>query len=94
MKVKVISDDPHINLKVSEQGGGSGTNDYLDLINKPSINGKELVDNFNEEDPTVPEWAKAETKPSYTPEEIGAISADDEMSFADVKAIWDSVFRS
>lgn len=30
-----------------------------------------------ETDPTVPEWAKAETKPTYTADEVGAISKDD-----------------
>lgn len=29
-----------------------------------------------ETDPTVPEWAKAETKPTYTAEEVGALPAD------------------
>ena len=29
-----------------------------------------------ETDPTVPEWAKAETKPSYTANEVGALPAD------------------
>ena len=30
--------------------------------------------NFEETDPTVPDWAKAETKPDYTAEEVGAAS--------------------
>lgn len=33
-----------------------------------------------ETDPTVPEWAKAETKPTYTSSEVGAISQDDLQS--------------
>lgn len=36
-----------------------------------------------EEDPTVPDWAKADTKPTYTPEEIGAVNASDCASNAD-----------
>ncbi len=32
---------------------------------------------IEETDPTVPEWAKAETKPTYTADEVGAISQDD-----------------
>lgn len=31
---------------------------------------------FDETDPTVPEWAKAEKKPKYTAEEVGALPAD------------------
>lgn len=30
--------------------------------------------NINESDPTVPEWAKQEKKPTYTADEVGAIS--------------------
>ena len=38
------------------------------------IGGLEGVGGVTEEfDPTVPEWAKAETKPSYTAAEVGAI---------------------
>ena len=29
-----------------------------------------------ESDPTVPQWAKASTKPAYTAEEVGAVSTD------------------
>ena len=29
-----------------------------------------------ESDPTVPQWAKADTKPAYTAEEVGAVSTD------------------
>lgn len=32
-----------------------------------------------ESDPTVPDWAKAEQKPSYTAEEVGALPADTEI---------------
>lgn len=30
---------------------------------------------YTETDPTVPSWAKASTKPTYTASEVGAISA-------------------
>lgn len=69
------------------------TRDYRKLINKPTINGEELYDNYDEIDPTVPSWAKEETKPSYTAEEVGAIDQNSEMSLADIKAVWDSVFN-
>lgn len=32
-----------------------------------------------ESDPTVPAWAKAETKPTYTAKEVGALPADTEI---------------
>lgn len=62
--------------------------DYLLMINKPQINGHELVGNFvikvgdlendagylqTETDPTVPGWAKEPQKPIYTAEEVHAL---------------------
>lgn len=35
-----------------------------------------LTVNMEETDPTVPDWAKAETKPDYTAEEVGALPKD------------------
>lgn len=32
-----------------------------------------VVDSYQEKDPTVPDWAKAETKPTYTATEVGAV---------------------
>jgi len=89
----IHDNDEVIRMKVVDPKSG-GTNDYRDLINKPSINGESLEDNYNEIDPTVPSWAKTDVKPVYTPEEVGALPEDAEMSFADVKALWDSVFHS
>ncbi len=38
---------------------------------------------IEETDPTVPEWAKAETKPTYTAAEVGAISQSDLQASTD-----------
>ena len=32
-----------------------------------------IIDSYQEKDPTVPDWAKAETKPTYTAAEVGAV---------------------
>lgn len=45
-----------------------------------------------ESDPTVPAWAKNATKPSYTPEEVGAVNADNELEFAAIDAMFAAVF--
>lgn len=37
----------------------------------------ELLKSTKETDPTVPDWAKAENKPTYTAEEVGAIGNDE-----------------
>lgn len=46
----------------------------------------EFLNNMKETDPTVPDWAKAETKPTYTAEEVGAIG-NDELPIAIDKAL-------
>ena len=70
-----------------------GTKNYNQLINKPKLNGVEIIGNINETDPTVPEWAKQDTKPEYTADEVGAVDANNTISFKDIKDIWDSVFK-
>ena len=40
------------------------------------INDSGYITSYTETDPTVPAWAKAQNKPSYTAEEVGALSAD------------------
>ena len=45
-----------------------------------------------EEDPTVPTWAKQETKPNYSADEVGAVDADNEMSFAQIDSYFSAIF--
>ena len=45
-----------------------------------------------EDDPTVPEWAKSLTKPAYTAEEVGAVDADNELTFAEIDRMFAAVF--
>lgn len=54
------------------------TSDYRKLNNKPTINGTELYDNYDEIDPTVPDWAKREEP--------------EEMSYSEIYELWQSVF--
>lgn len=88
-----VEKEEDLNLSISEEVV-EGTEDYRILKNKPTINGERLVDNYNEIDPTVPGWAKDSFKPRYTADEVGAIDSDSELSFSDIKAVWDSVFNS
>ena len=58
--------------------------DYDDLENKPDIpsktsdldNDSGYITGYTETDPTVPSWAKAPSKPSYTASEVGALPSD------------------
>lgn len=52
-----------------EQVGG--TWDYEKLENLPKLDGEPIIGNVQEKDPTVPLWARAAEKPTYSQEEIG-----------------------
>ena len=73
---------------------------YNDLTNKPTIptiptnvsaftNDAGYITNYTETDPTVPSWAKASTKPTYTANEVGAYSKSeiDNMVFITIEDI-------
>ena len=66
--------------------------DYRTLKNKPSINGTELIDNYDEIDPTVPEWAKNSEKPTYTYQEVGAVGGENQTSFEDIDRMFSAIF--
>lgn len=54
----------------------------IDAITIPTklsqlTNDKGYITGYTETDPTVPAWAKSPNKPSYTADEVGALSADE-----------------
>lgn len=69
------------------------SNDYNDLKNKPTLNGETIIGDVEEKDPTVSSWAKTETRPVYTADDVGAVSKGDivDMSIETLKQIWDAV---
>ena len=68
--------------------------DYEKLQNKPMLNGKELIGNVQEEDPTVPSWAKSVGKPTYSAQEVGAVSTNDAITLAEINELFNRVFNS
>lgn len=70
-----------------------GTNDYNKLKNKPKLNGNEIIGEVEEIDPTVPLWAKAETRPVYTPEDVGAMAEGSvtSVSIEELNELWNSL---
>lgn len=97
MKLKIVddstinmrmSDDSSINigLSVQEQIQPVIANNYEQLINKPSLDGREIIGNIQEQDPTVPNWAKQETKPNYDFSEIEDV---DSISLSFISSLFD-----
>lgn len=60
------------NLRTSWSGKQDAIND-LDDIRSGAVLGATALQSFTETDPTVPSWAKAESKPIYTASEVGAL---------------------
>ena len=67
---------------------------YNDLTNKPTIptvptkisafeNDKNYLTSFTESDPTVPAWAKASSKPSYSKSEVGLSNVDNVKQYSE-----------
>ena len=65
---------------LEEGGGGGGGGGQVNVIEAISFNGSNVPPDANkrvsltETDPTVPAWAKAASKPTYTAQEVGAVA--------------------
>lgn len=70
-----VSPSPGLTMKMDSASGGAG--DYNSLKNKPTLNGQTIQGDMQETDPTVSDWAKEAKKPTYTPDEVDAVSKDD-----------------
>ena len=68
------------------------SDNYENLKNLPSLNGKKIIGNMQEIDPTVPNWAKQESKPSYTASEVGAVSDENALSLNEIDEIFSGLF--
>ena len=78
-----LNDDPNFATTITTEigkkvdkvdGKGLSTNDFTNEY-KDKLDNLENV-TFEESDPTVPAWAKSESKPTYTADEVGALSKD------------------
>lgn len=78
--------------------GGDGTTNYLSLSNKPKINGVTLSGNISGsalgllDSSAVSDWAKSDTKPTYTAEEVGALPNTTEIPTKTSDLVNDSGF--
>ena len=92
LQFEIKKDKESISLDLDEKFI-EGTNDYNKLKNKPKLNGNEIIGDVEEIDPTVPTWAKTETRPVYTPEDIGAMAEGSvtSVSTTELDELWNSL---
>lgn len=92
LQIEIKKDKESISLGLDEKFI-EGTNDYNKLKNKPKLNGNEIIGEVEEIDPTVPLWAKAETRPVYTPEDVGAMAEGSvtSVSIEELNELWNSL---
>lgn len=64
---------------VQEAGAINATEDFVKEYAQPKGN---YLTSFTESDPTVPEWAKAATKPNYTKSEVGLGNVDNVKQYS------------
>lgn len=84
-----IEDNESLDIEVDIKDYHSGTDDYEKLNNIPTLNGLPIIGNINECDPTVPEWAKQERKPSYSASEVNAVDVDAVISIEDLARLFE-----
>lgn len=91
IEIDVKDESDHIQLGLNEEY--VGTTDYEKLRNKPKLNGNEIIGEVEEIDPTVPLWAKAETRPVYTADDVGAMKEGSVVSVStnELDELWNSL---
>ena len=67
----------------SKPSGGIPASDLASAVQTSLGKADTALQSYTETDPTVPSWAKASSKPSYTASEVGAIAAPSSPSAGD-----------
>lgn len=93
IQMNIQDESDKLQIEISDEKFVEGTSDYNKLKNKPKLNGNEIIGEVEEIDPTVPTWAKAETRPVYTPEDIGAMAEGSvtSVSTTELDELWNSI---
>ena len=70
--------------KVSDLTNDSGylTSIPSEYVTETELNAKKYLTSYTETDPTVPSWAKASTKPSYSKSEVGLGNVDNVKQYS------------
>jgi hypothetical protein len=72
---KLAGIDPSTYATKTEVNAKQDAINDLDAIRSGAALGATALQSFTEEDPTVPNWAKRSSKPTYTAQEVGALPA-------------------
>lgn len=80
LKIEKITVSADMDLTDGKEIYYETTDDYEKLQNLPELDGRTIIGNVNELDPTVPGWAKEENKPAYNAGEVGAVAEADNIS--------------
>lgn len=93
IQMNIQDESDKLQIEISDEKFVGGTSDYNKLKNKPKLNGNEIIGEVEEIDPTVPTWAKAETRPVYTPEDVGAMAEGSvtSVSTTELDELWNSL---
>lgn len=93
IQMNIQDESDKLQIEALDEKFVEGTSDYNKLKNKPKLNGNEIIGEVEEIDPTVPLWAKAETRPVYTPEDIGAMAEGSvtSVSATELDELWNSI---
>lgn len=78
-----------IRFDVEVHEGTKVAGDYNLLKNIPTLDGIPIMGDMRERDPTVPEWAKQDHKPSYSANEVNAVSVDDGISIEELARLFE-----
>lgn len=93
IQMNIQDESDKLQIEALDERFVEGTSDYNKLKNKPKLNGNEIIGEVEEIDPTVPLWAKAETRPVYTPEDVGAMAEGSvtNVSTTELDELWNSI---
>lgn len=93
IQMNIQDESDKLQIEALDEKFVEGTSDYNKLKNKPKLNGNEIIGEVEEIDPTVPLWAKAETRPVYTPEDVGAMAEGSvtNVSTTELDELWNSL---
>lgn len=93
IQMNIQDESDKLQIEALDEKFVEGTSDYNKLKNKPKLNGNEIIGEIEEIDPTVPLWAKAETRPVYTPEDVGAMAEGSvtNISTTELDELWNSI---